>query len=55
MKFLFKSSRVLMAVWKKIDISFGIPLPIVLDGSLLKYSSFSRGYHVYKDRWQTMG
>ena len=53
MKFLFKSSRVLMAVWKKIDISFGIPLPIVLDGSLLKYSSFSRGYHVYKDRWQT--
>ena len=44
MKFLFKSSRVLMAVWKK------IPLPIVLEGSLLKYSSFSRGYHVYKDR-----
>ena len=42
-----------MAVSKKIDICFGIPLPIVLDDSLLKYSSFSRGYHVYKDRQQT--
>ena len=45
----------ILAVWKKIDIPFNIPLPIVLDESfsLLKYSSsFSRSYHVYKDRWQ---
>ena len=43
-----------MAVWKKTDISFDIPLPIVLnDGiSVFKYSSFSRAYHVYKERWQ---
>ena len=42
-----------MALSKK-DIPFDIPLLIVLDGSfsLFKYSSFSRGYHVYKDRWQ---
>ena len=33
----------------------GIPLPTVLDGNLFvfKYSSFIRGYHVYKDRWQS--
>ena len=43
-----------MAVQKKIEILFDIPLPIVLDDSLsaFKYSSFSRRYHVYKDRWQ---
>ena len=43
-----------MAVWKKIDISFDIPWPIVLNDSIsvFKYSSFSRAYHVYKERWQ---
>ena len=42
-----------MAVLKKIDVPFDIPLPIVLDDSfsVFKYSSFNRGYHVYKDRW----
>ena len=36
------------------DISFDIPVPIILDDSfsVFKQSSFSRGYHVYKDRWQ---
>ena len=46
-----------MAVRKKIDIPFDhidISLLIVLDDSffVFKHSSFSRGYHVYKDRWQ---
>ena len=43
-----------MAVRQKIDILPDIPLPIVLDDSfsVLKNSSFSRSYHVYKDRWQ---
>ena len=43
-----------MAVRKKIDIPFDISLPIVLDDSMsvLKYSSFSRAYQVYKERWQ---
>ena len=36
------------------DISFDIPVQIILDESfsVFKWSSFSRGYHVYKDRWQ---
>ena len=36
------------------DISFDIPVPIILDESfsVFKWSSFSRGYHVYKDRCQ---
>ena len=40
-----------MAVRKKIDILFDIPLSIVSDDgfSVFKYSSFGRGYHVYKD------
>ena len=43
-----------MAAVKKIDIPFDIPLPIVPDESfsIFKSSCFSRGYHVYKDRWQ---
>ena len=42
-----------MATQKKIDIPYDIPLPFVLDNfSELKYSSFSRGYHIYKGRWQ---
>ena len=42
-----------MAVWKKIYIPFGIPLPIVFDDSfsVFKYSSFSTEYHVYKCSW----
>ena len=43
-----------MAVRKKTDILFVIPLPIALDDcfSVFKYSSIGRGYHVFKDRWQ---
>ena len=43
-----------MAFRKKMDIAFDIPLPIVLDESfsVFKYSSFSRGYHVYSNRLQ---
>ena len=43
-----------MAVRKKIDILFDIPLLIVRDGSfsVFTYNSFSRGFHVYKDKWQ---
>ena len=39
-----------MAVQKKKDISFNVLLPIALDASfsIIKYSSFSKGYHVYK-------
>ena len=36
------------------DILFDIPLPITLDDNIFvfKYSSFSRDYRVYKERWQ---
>ena len=46
-----------MAVRKKMNTSLNILLPIVLDDSfsIFKYSSFSRGYQVYKDRWQPPG
>ena len=44
----------IIAVRKKIDIPFDISLPNVLDDSfsLLKYNSFSRGYHLYKYTWE---
>ena len=44
-----------MAVPRKIDVPFDISLPIALDGSfsVFKYSSFSEGYQVYKDKWQS--
>ena len=43
-----------MAFRKKIDIPVDISLPVVLDNSLsvFEYSSFSRGYYFYEDRWQ---
>ena len=43
-----------MAVRKEINIPFDISLLIVLGDSfsVFKHSSLSRGYHVYKDRWQ---
>ena len=44
-----------MAGRKKIDIPFDVPLTIFVDDSFsaFKYSSFSKGYHVYKERLQT--
>ena len=41
-----------MAV-KQINIPFAIPIPILIKNtfSAFKYSSFSRGYHAYKDVW----
>ena len=44
-----------MAGRKKIDIPFDVPLTIFVDDSFsaFKYSSFSKGYHVYKERSQT--
>ena len=47
-----------MDVRKKIDAPFDLHLLIVLEDSfsVFKHSSFRKGYHVYKDRWQpTMG
>ena len=41
-----------MAARKKIiDIPFDIPIPILLDEHIIvfKYSSYSRGYHAYKE------
>ena len=41
-----------MATRKKmIDISFDIPIPILLDEhfTVFKFSSYSRGYHAYKE------
>ena len=46
MKFVFKLSRVIMGVRKKIDIPFDIPLPIVLEDSFTIFTP------LYKDRWQ---
>ena len=43
-----------MAARKKmIDIPFDIPIPILLDEhfTVFKYSSYSRGYHAYKEIW----
>ena len=48
----------ILTIRKKIDILFDIPLSLVLydSFSVIRYSSFSREYHVYKDRWQlTLG
>ena len=41
-----------MAV-KEIGIAFATPIPILIENTFttFKYSSFSRGYHVYKDMW----
>ena len=43
-----------MAVQKKIDIPSSILLPILLDDSfsVFKYNSFSRWYHLHKDKSQ---
>ena len=46
-----------MAARKKmIDISFDIPIPILLDEyfTVFKYSSYSRGYHAYKEIWNPL-
>ena len=44
----------IMAVRRRRDIPFDIPLPIVLHDSfyVFKYNSFSRGYRSYKNEWQ---
>ena len=46
-----------MAARKKMtDISFDIPIPVLLDDhfTVFKYSSYSRGYHVYKEIWNPL-
>ena len=46
-----------MAARKKmIDIPFDIPIPILLDEhfTVFKYSSYSRGYHAYKEIWNPL-
>ena len=46
-----------MAATKKmIDIPFDIPIPIPLDEhfTVFKYSSYSRGYHAYKEIWNPL-
>ena len=46
-----------MAARKKmIDIPFNIPIPILLDEhfTVFKSSSYSRGYHAYKEIWNPL-
>ena len=46
-----------MAARKKmIDIPFDIPVPILLNEhfTVSKYSSYSRGYHAYKEIWNPL-
>ena len=41
---------------KMIDIPFVIPIPILLDEhfAVFQYSSYSRGYHAYKEIWNSL-
>ena len=46
-----------MAARKKMtDIPFDIPIPILLNEhfTVFKYSSYSRGYHAYKEIWNPL-